>query len=67
MRTEYRKQIEDGKPRRENYPDQEQFEEAFGYWMSHQGRILSMTRRTPSGPGGMGAYRKWAEERGEKS
>jgi len=66
MSADYRKQLEDSKPKRENFPDQEQFEEALGYWMSHQGRILALTRRPASGPGGIGAYRKRAEERGDR-
>ena len=35
MSADYRKQPEGSKPRREPFPDQEQFEEALGYWMSH--------------------------------
>ena len=51
MSVDDRKQLEDSKPRRERFPDQEPFEEALGYWMSHQGRILAMTRRTDGAPG----------------
>jgi hypothetical protein len=29
-------------PRREDFPDEESFEEALGYWRSHIGRILAM-------------------------
>ena len=29
-------------PLRENFPNQEQFEEALGYWQSHVGRIKAM-------------------------
>jgi hypothetical protein len=65
MSVDYRKQLEDSKPRRERFPDQEQFEEALGYWMSHQGRILAMTRRMDGTLGGMGAYRKRAHDAGK--
>ena len=65
MSVDYRKQLEDSKPRRERFPDQEQFEEALGYWMSHQGRILAMTRRMDGAPGGMGADRKRAQDAGK--
>ena len=65
MSVDYRKQLEDSKPRRERFPDQEQFEEALGYWMSHQGRILAMTSRMDGAPGGMGAYRKRAQDAGK--
>jgi len=62
MSVDYRKQLEDSKPRRERFPDQEQFEEALGYWMSHQGRILAMTRRTD------GARAEWVPiARGRKT
>ena len=65
MSVDYLKQLEDSKPRRERFPDQEQFEEALGYWMSHQGRILAMTSRMDGAPGGMGAYRKRAQDAGK--
>lgn len=38
-----RQALLDTKPKRENFPDDESFEEALGYYMSHQGRILAMT------------------------
>lgn len=30
------------KPMRENYTSEEEFEECYGYWMSHYGRILAL-------------------------
>ena len=33
--------LEASKPQRSHFETQEQFEEALGYWMSHQGRVLA--------------------------
>jgi len=38
-----RKKLEATKPKRADFPNQVEFEEAYGYWMTHQGRILAMT------------------------
>ena len=32
-------------PERRNFPDDDSFEEARGYWQSHVGRILGLVRR----------------------
>ena len=42
--TTSRHKLEATKPVRGNFKTQEEFEEAYGYWMSHAGRILGMTR-----------------------
>ncbi len=38
-----REQLMATKPKRENFPNEEAFDEAHHYWMSHAGRILSVT------------------------
>ena len=42
-RASYRSYLESTKPIRSSYNDDESFEESYGYWMSHQGRILALT------------------------
>jgi hypothetical protein len=34
------------KPRREDFSSDESFEESYGYWMSHYGRILALRQQT---------------------
>jgi len=38
-----RKKLEDSKPNPTNFESIEEYDEALGYWMGHQGRILAMT------------------------
>lgn len=45
---EYIKMLENSKPLREVFKSQEEFEEALGYWMSHQGRIIALHRSKTS-------------------
>lgn len=40
-----RQQLIDSKPSRQAFKTDEEFEEAMGYWQSHQGRILAMTAK----------------------
>lgn len=35
-------QMRADKPNREDFKSQEEFEEAMGYWRTHQGRILAL-------------------------
>ncbi len=41
-----REQLEATKPKREDFPNQTEFEEAHGFWMSRTGRFLSMNKET---------------------
>lgn len=45
-----RQRLMDSKPKREAFRTEEEFEEALGYWNSHQGRILSMTAPSKGAP-----------------
>jgi len=40
----YIAKLEATKPKKEDYETEEEFEEAYGYWMSHQGRIIALYR-----------------------
>ena len=42
--------LEASKPKRENFKTEEEFEEAHGYWMGHQGRILASAKRSKDSP-----------------
>ena len=33
------------KPKREDFSDDESFEESYGYWMSHSGRVLALRQK----------------------
>lgn len=33
------------KPMRENYTSEEDFEECYGYWMGHHGRVLAIRQQ----------------------
>lgn len=33
------------KPKREDFSNDESFEESYGYWMSHYGRILALRQQ----------------------
>jgi len=44
---EYRRQLEQSKPQPDQFESEEEFQEAYGYWMSHQGRILALNRHSP--------------------
>lgn len=33
------------KPMREDFSDEESFEESYGYWMSHYGRVLALRQQ----------------------
>jgi hypothetical protein len=33
------------KPKREDFSDDESFEESYGYWMSHYGRVLALRQK----------------------
>ena len=33
------------KPKREDFSDDELFEELYGYWMSHYGRVLALRQK----------------------
>jgi len=35
------------KPKREDFPNQEEFEETVGFWNSHQRRILALRQQYP--------------------
>jgi len=41
--TAYGAQLAATKPNRKDFESQEQYEEALGYWQSHQGRILGLS------------------------
>ena len=46
MTSSNRQRLMASKPKPEAFSTQAEYEEALGYWMTHQGRILSLT--TPS-------------------
>ncbi len=47
MTPKYKQQLLDSKPKQADYPNQEEFEEASGWWMAHQGRILALATKQP--------------------
>ncbi len=40
-----RRNMEESKPKPEDFETTEDFEEAHGWWMSHQGRILALNQQ----------------------
>ena len=45
-----RQDLENSRPKPEDFRSQDEFEEALGYWNSHVGRILSMTAPSKASP-----------------
>lgn len=50
MNSTNRQRLEESKPQPTAFSTQEEYEEALGYWMTHQGRILSLTRPSSGSP-----------------
>lgn len=46
MNKTTRQNLENSKPIREDFLTAEEFEEAHGYWMGHQGKVLALHRQS---------------------
>ena len=45
-----REDLENSKPTPDQFKTKDEFEEAYGYWMGHQGRVLGMTSPSKDSP-----------------